>query len=269
MQHAKIVGVLNVTPDSFHDGGKFLSVDAAVERAGEMFRYGADIVEIGGESTGPRSSDVSLEEELQRVIPVICAIKKKFPSAALSVDTYKLEVAKAAIAEGAMMVNDVTAGRADREMFSVVASSSAILVLMYAKDPTPRTTIEDRQYEDVVRTVSDFLRERKAQAVKAGIAEERIILDPGLGHFISSDANYSFEIIRRLREFQALGCPILLSPSRKSFLAGPENLPPSERLPGTIAASAVAVLNGASYIRTHDVKEVRRGCEVALALTQN
>ena len=263
MHPVQIVGALNVTPDSFHDGGQFTSIDTAVARAGQMIEDGADIIEIGGESTGPKSADVPPGEELQRVIPVVRAIRKKFPAAVISVDTYKSAVAQAALDEGAVMINDVTGGRSDSQMFPAVARSSAQIVLMYAKDPTPRTTIEDRQYDDVVATIKDFLWERKSLAITAGIPEDRIILDPGLGHFVSSDARYSFEIIGRLGEFLDLGSPIFLSPSRKSFLAGPEKLPPADRLPGTIAASAIAVLHGATYIRTHDVQEVRRACELA------
>lgn len=263
MNQVMIIGALNVTPDSFHDGGRFTSIEAAMERATQMLADGADIIEVGGESTGPKSPDVSLDEELKRVIPVITAIRKKHPAVRISVDTWKAAVAQEAINAGAGMINDVTAGRSDPGMFTVVAKSSAQLVLMYAKDPTPRTTIEDRQYDDVIGTISDFLRKRKDAAVKADISSDRIILDPGLGHFVSSDAQYSFEIIRRLREFGSLGSPVFLSPSRKSFLAGSQNLPTAERLPATVAASAIAVLNGAMYIRTHDVREVRIACDVA------
>jgi dihydropteroate synthase len=136
---------------------------------------------------------------------------------------------------------------------------------MYSKDATPRTTIASVQYDDVVATISSFLRERKEAACRAGIPEERIILDPGLGHFVSSEPAYSFEVLRRLLEFESLGSPLLLSPSRKSFLAGRANLATKDRLPGTIAASVIAVLNGASYIRTHDVAEIRRACDAATA----
>lgn len=268
MSPVLIVGALNVTPDSFHDGGRFTSVNSAVERAGEMLKEGADIIEIGGESTGPQSDNVSIEEELRRVIPVVQAIRKKYPSAALSADTHKAAVAEAALREGAVMINDVTAGRSDPQMFPAVARSSARIVLMYAKDATPRTTIEDRRYKDVVQTVKDFLKQRKNLAMKADIPADRIILDPGCGHFVSSDPGYSFEIIGRLRELKPLGCPILLSPSRKSFLAGTENLKTEDRLPETIAASAIAVLHGASYIRTHDVREIRRACMVVEAVLQ-
>lgn len=267
MASVKIVGVLNVTPDSFHDGGKFTAVDAALRQAEKMLQDGADIIEIGGESTGPTSPEVSFDEELRRVLPVLQALRKRHPDAVLSVDTYKAEVARAALESGAAMINDVTAGCADAKMLSVLASSTARIVLMYAKDPTPRTTIQDVQYDDVVLTVKQFLRERRDAAVRCGIALERIILDPGLGHFVSSDARYSFQILARLREFLDLGCPLLLSPSRKSFLAGSQQLTTENRLPGTLAASAIAVANGATYIRTHDVREVRMACEVASLVT--
>lgn len=167
-----------------------------------------------------------------------------------------------------MMVNDVTAGRRDPHMFSVLKDSQALLVLMYSKDPTPRTTVDPMQYDDVVVTVKDFLRERVKRAVKEGIAIGRIVLDPGLGHFLSSDPKYSFDVLARLPEFAELGCPLFVSPSRKSFLAGEEKLKTVDRLPGTIAASALAAQNGAHYIRTHDVLEVRRGCEIAQAIIQ-
>ena len=262
MASFQIVGVLNVTPDSYHDGGRYTSVEHALLRAEEMLKAGADIIEIGGESTGPNSKEVSEEEEMDRVLPVIQAIRKAHPHAKLSIDTYRSSVAHAAIQEGVMMVNDVTAGRRDPRMFSVVKDSQALLVLMYAKDPTPRTTVDPAQYDDVVLTIKKFLAQRKERAIKEGIAAGRIVLDPGLGHFVSSDPRYSFEILARLEEFADLGCPLFVSPSRKSFLAGSENVKTADRLPGTIAASALAILNGAQYIRTHDPLHVRRGCEV-------
>lgn len=268
MHRPQIIGVLNVTPDSFYDGGQLPSVESAVARAGQMLADGADILEVGGESTGPGSSEVSADEELRRVVPVIEAIRRTFPDAALSVDTYKSPVALAALERGAIMINDVTAGRGDSTMFATLARfPAASLVLMYAKDPTPRTTIEPRQYDDVISTIKQFLSQRKEAATAAGVAAARITLDPGLGHFVSGDPRYSFEILRRLPELLALGSPLLLSPSRKSFLAGPENLPVAGRLPGTIAASALAVAQGAAFIRTHDVLEVRRGCQIAYLTT--
>ncbi|MBI3336175.1 dihydropteroate synthase family protein [Candidatus Peregrinibacteria bacterium] len=282
----QIVGILNVTPDSYYDGGQYVSIDSAVQKVGRMLDDGADWIEVGGESTGPHSSSVSVEDELDRTIPVIKAIRKNFPKANISIDSYKPEVARAAIDAGAMMINDITAGRwlpleehlphrgrikegGSEIMFNIIKDTNAQLVLMYSKDSSPRTTIKDVQYDDVLKTVKECLKERRDAAISAGISPERIILDPGMGHFVSSDPKYSLELIARLSELQELGCPILLSPSRKSFLAGLENLNAGDRLPGTIAASAIAVLHGASYIRTHDVKEVRRGCEVASVIREN
>ncbi len=276
-----IVGILNVTPDSYFDGGKWNSLEMALKRAEEMIAEGADWIEVGGESTGPNSKDISFQEEIDRTIPVIKEIRNRWGSVNISIDTYKAEVAREAIVAGATMINDVTAGRGDEKMFAEVAKlvlshvegfaeacpehcrRVAKLVLMYSKDPTPRTTISPVQYDDVMATIKEFLSERIDAAVAAGIPRDRIIIDPGLGHFVSSDPKYSFEIIARLEELLSLGCPIFLSPSRKSFLAGKEKLPPADRLPATIAASAIAVLHGASFIRTHDVAAVKRACTTA------
>ncbi len=258
-----IIGVLNVTPDSYVPESRASTIAEAVARAGAMIGEGADIIEIGGESTGPGSQDVSVDEERRRVLSVIQAIRKAYPDAVLSLDTYKAAVAREALQEGVSMINDVTAGRGDPELFGVVAQAGATLVLMYAKDATARTTVRDDQYDDVVKVIKEFLRDRKEAAVAAGIDPATIILDPGLGHFVSSDPRYSFAIIARLREFDDLGCPLLLSPSRKSFLAGAEQLPVQDRLPGTLAASAIAILNGARAIRTHDVRQTKRVAEIA------
>ncbi|OGJ55716.1 dihydropteroate synthase [Candidatus Peribacteria bacterium RIFCSPHIGHO2_02_FULL_52_16] len=262
-----MVGIFNATPDSYFDGGKFVGLEAARARVAAMQQDGADWIEIGGESTGPKSKDVSTEEETNRVLPIIRMIKKEFPTAHVSIDTWKAEVAAAAILEGVSMVNDVTAGRGSNgAIFDVVKNADASLVLMYSKDATPRTTIDPKQYDDVVATIKSFLEDRKKIAIASGIDSKKIILDPGLGHFVSGDAKYSFEILARLKEFADLGCPIFISPSRKSFLAGSENLATADRLPGTIAASALAVANGAYYIRTHDVLEVRGACEIAASM---
>nr|8D5H_A Chain A, folP-SMZ_B27 [uncultured bacterium]8D5H_B Chain B, folP-SMZ_B27 [uncultured bacterium] len=268
MAKVKIVGILNVTPNSFHDGGRFVETDKAVVRARELLSQGADIIEIGGESTGPGSNTITADEELARIVPVIRAIRSSLPDANIAVDTYKAEVARKALELGATMINDVSAGRADPKLFGVVARSNAQIVLMYSKDTDPHTSFDERQYVDVVRTVYDFLAERKKAAMSAGIPADRIILDTGLGHFVSSDPQYSFQLLAHLSDFQDLGCKLFLSPSRKSFLAGNELLKTADRLPGTIAASAIAVLHGADYIRTHDVLEVRRGCEIATAINQ-
>ena len=251
----QIVGILNTTPDSYYDGGQYTSTEASVKRASKILEEGGDIIEIGGESTGPGSSDVSLDEELGRVIPVIEAIREQYPDAILSVDTYKSEVARACLDRGVTMINDITAGRGDPDLFSVVSTYEAKIVLMYAKDNTPRTTIADIAYDDVIATISTFLQKQMEAAQAYGISKDNIIIDPGLGHFVSADPAYSFEIIDRLGELKSLHCPILVSPSRKSFLAGPTNLPPSERLPATLEVTERAVGNGARYVRTHDAGE--------------
>lgn len=262
MQDVQIVGVLNTTPDSYFDGGKYSAVGQAVKRAEEMIAEGVDIIEIGGQSTGPGSQDISVDEEYSRTIPVIQAVHEVQPDVRLSIDTYQSTLAQAALKAGVTMVNDVTAGRGNPDLFSVLASSEADLVLMYAKDNSPRTVVADTQYDDIIVTISVFLQERIDHAIRSGIDASRIIIDPGMGHFISSDPQYSFEVIARLQELTSLA-PVFLSPSRKSFLAGVENLPPPDRLPGTIAASVCAVQNGARYIRTHDIATIRRALEVS------
>ena len=253
-----VMGILNVTPDSFYDGGKFSTVEEAVQRALTMLAEGADIMDIGGESTGPGSPDVSSEEEVGRVMPVIARVRVGVRNGLVSVDTYKAEVVEQALAAGADMVNDVTAGRGDPRMFEVIARAGCPYVMMRSKDDAPRTTKRDVQYTDVMRTIHAFFEERIAAALRAGMRKEHIILDPGLGHFVSSDPRYSWEILERLEELSDLGCPILVSPSRKSFTAKTPHEPPSERLPGTLEATRIALKHGASIIRTHDVGETRR-----------
>lgn len=255
--NAAVVAILNVTPDSYYDGGRNLDPVALLRSARSAVEGGADILEIGGESTGPDSCDVSSDEEEQRVLPALRGLRAAFPATWIAVDTTKAKIAETALENGADMINDVSAGRADPSIFSVIAKHRCPVVLMYSKDPTPRTIREDVRYDDVLATIRTFLLSRIAQAKREGVEGSQMILDPGLGHFISSDPTYSFEILRRLSELKDLG-PILVSPSRKSFLAGPDNLPPSERLPATLEASLLAVRNGASFIRTHDPKETRQ-----------
>lgn len=232
-------------------------------QAGALAQAGADIVEVGGESTGPGSVDVSVEEEMDRVLTVIEAIKDTYPDLTVSVDTWKSEVAEAALNAGVSMVNDVTAGRGDGRMFHVVKDRDCDYVMMYSKDDGPRTTVAEVHYDDVTTTVADFLRVRMNVATEAGIRKDRIIIDPGMGHFVSSDARYSFELIRNMRTLASIA-PVFVSPSRKSFLAGSQKLPADRRLPGTLAASALCVYNGARYMRTHDPLEVKQACDIAM-----
>jgi len=254
----RIMGILNVTPDSFSDGGKYFDADIAAQKALQMIRDGADIVDVGGESTGPNSSPVTEEEELRRVIPVIEKIKKvaakKMPI--VSIDTYKSEVARQAIEVGASIVNDVTALRGDSKMASLVAKTGVKVVLMYSKDSSPRTTREAKQYKDVVKTVVDFLNERIDFALKSGIKKSQIIIDPGMGAFVSSEPKYSLEILRRLREIKKLGFPILVGTSRKSLLPGTVE----HRDAPTFIANLVAVKNGADILRVHEVSQYFMVC---------
>ncbi len=283
-----IMGILNVTPDSFADGGKFygragVRVDAVVKRALEMVEAGADVIDVGGESSGPGSKDVSLKEELKRVMPVVQKLVqlRTRRSFLISVDTYKAEVARQALEAGADMINDVTALRGDPDMASALAKFKDVpVVIMYSKDPTARTTREKVQYDDVIKTVSEFLQGRIEVGMKAGIARERFVIDPGMGAFVSADPKYSMQILKRLREFESFGLPILVGASRKGFIgevlgeilktatqeapviASKEGsftpLPAQDRLYGSLACAAVAVMNGASILRVHDVKETRQ-----------
>ena len=240
LEQAVVMGVLNVTPDSFSDGGRFCSADKAVSCAKEMFSDGAAIIDIGGESTGPGSQDVSLDEELARVIPVITAVRKELPDVFISIDTCKFAVAQKAIEAGADMINDVTAGRNDMQILDM----NVPIVLMYSKDDTPRTTKENVQYDDVMRTIVTFLEGRIAVA-----KSKQIIVDPGMGAFVSGDPKYSFEILKKLAELKSLGLPILVGASRKSFLGGEV----SDRLESSTSAAVLAVNNGAKIIRAHNV----------------
>lgn len=244
MKHTKIMGILNVTPDSFSDGGRFDKEDL-VEVAGQMILDGAEILDIGGESTGPGSVDVSTEEELARTISAVQRVREAFPDVMISIDTWKSDVARAAVAAGANIINDVTAGRGDPEIAKVAADFAVPLVLMYSKDESPRTTTKAVEYEDVMATVLAFLKERVEWARERGV--KQVIVDPGMGAFVSGDPKYSWEIIDRIEELDVLACPVLLGASRKSFLG-------EDRQGGTYLTSAL--LRGrADILRVHDVLE--------------
>ena len=256
----KIMGVLNVTPDSFSDGGAFLSIDAAVAHALHMQQDGADCIDIGGESTRPGSEPVSEEEELRRVIPVIKALRATL-SIPLSVDTYKPAVAREALQAGASIINDVT-GLSDQAMLAVAGNAKASVVIMHMKGK-PKTMQESPVYKDIVTDIKDFFRERIAQAREAGVTD--LILDPGIGFGKTLEHNHV--ILRRLREFTEFGFPILIGVSRKSFIGAlTGGMPPSERLEGTIAASVIAAGNGASWVRVHDVQECKRALLISDAI---
>ena len=257
-----IMGILNVTPDSFSDGGRFLSPDAAVERALAMEKEGADIIDVGGESARPGADPVPVEEELRRVLPVLERLRGKL-RIPISIDTTKAEVAEAALRAGASIVNDISALRFDPAMAPLVAKFGAGLVLMHMLG-TPKTMQQAPHYEDVVTEVRDFLAERAQYAQSQGIPREAIAVDPGIG--FGKTVEHNLELLRRLPELVELGFPVLVGPSRKSFIGAILGLGVEERLEGTLAACAVAVVRGADILRVHDVKEVRRAADLALHL---
>ncbi len=247
-----IMGILNITPDSFSDGGKFMTLEEAIKQAKKIIEEGADILDIGGESTGPNSKFVTQEEELSRVIPVIKAIRE-FSHIPISIDTYKANVAIDAIKSGADMINDVSAMREDPKMADVVKKYKCPIIMMYSKDNSPRTTTKDKKYTDVMQTIKKFFDERIKYAKSKGIKGDQIILDPGMGQYISNIPYYSFEIIARMSELEVLKKPILVGISKKSFLK--EEISSREEKAKTL--SAIAYINGANIIRTHNVGGLR------------
>jgi len=253
-----IMGILNVTPDSFSDGGKFLTFRNAVEHGERMAGEGADIIDIGGESTRPYSKPVSAEEEISRVIPVIKKLRKKI-SVPISIDTYKSKVAEESLKVGANIINDISALRMDSEMGRIAAKYKIPIILMHMKG-RPQNMQEKPCYKNLVSEIISFLQHRVESAKKEGIDENKIIVDPGIG--FGKTVKHNLEIIRRLNEFKSLGRPLLIGPSRKSFIGKVLNLDVSQRLEGTAAAVAVCVWNGANIIRVHDVKEMKRVVDV-------
>lgn len=263
-----VMGVLNVTPDSFSDGGKYLDPKKAVKKALQMLKEGADIIDIGGESSGPDSKDVSLKDELARVIPVVRMLRAQ-TEAWVSVDTYKAEVARSALDAGADMINDVTAFRGDEGLAEVVAECGVPVVIMYSKDVSARTTRKVVEYKNVVSFVQKFLKERVAVGMKAGIRKVQFIIDPGMGAFVSGEPKYSLQILKKLEKFGDMGMPILVGASRKGFIGQVLGVGFDERLEGGLAAHALAVLHGAGIIRTHDVKETRRVVDMVNAVMKS
>lgn len=261
-----VMGVLNVTPNSFYEKGKYTEVDDAVARFDEMVKEGADIIDIGGESTGPGSKDVDEKEELARVLPVLKVVCKKRTKCWTSIDSYKPKVVAAALKEGVNMVNDIMALRSDPQLAKLIVKEKVPVVLMYTKDDSGRTSRKKPKYEDVVDDVKKFLKKRIKYAKEMKIAADQIILDPGQGAFISMDPVESCKILKRLKEFRQFGHPILVGSSRKSFIGEVLDLPIEERLEGGLACATAAILNGASIIRTHDVAATRRAVDMAWAI---
>jgi dihydropteroate synthase len=258
-----VMGVLNVTPDSFTDGGTFFRKDSAIGHALSMIEDGADIIDIGGESTRPGSDPVSCEEETRRTIPVIEEIAKRV-HVPLSIDTYKASVAQRALDAGASMVNDISGLRFDPAMGSVVARNSVPVVIMHIKG-TPKSMQLNPSYEALIPEIIDYLRGSIQRAVDAGISEDMIVIDPGIG--FGKTFEHNLRILNNLGEFALLGKPLLVGPSRKAFLGKIlGDAPASERLEGTAAAVAISIMNGAHIVRVHDVKEMVKVARVADAI---
>ena len=253
--HTYIMGILNVTPDSFSDGGKFNQIDAALKHAEEMIRDGADVIDIGGESTRPGYTKISDEEEIDRVVPVIEAVKKEF-EIPISVDTYKSRVAEAAAQAGADLINDIWGLKYDPHMAEVIAKSGLACCLMHNRDNT--------EYRNFMEDVKQDLRETIVLAKAAKIADDKIILDPGVGFAKSYENN--LEVIRRLKELNELKYPVLLGTSRKSVIGLTLDLPAAERVEGTIVTTVMAVEAGCMFVRVHDVKENHRAIQMAEAI---
>jgi dihydropteroate synthase len=254
------MGVVNVTPDSFSDGGKYLDAEAAIRHGEKLLKDGAEILDVGGESTRPGAEPVGEAEELRRVVPVVAELAKQ---GAVSIDTSKAAVAAAAIDAGATMLNDVTALRGDPEMAALCAERGVGVVLMHMPGD-PRTMQDDPRYDDVVDDVKAFLAGRVDGAVSAGIAEARIWLDPGIG--FGKTLAHNLELLRRLGELRELGRPLVIGASRKSFIGKVDGSTVDERIGGSLASAVLAAAEGADVLRVHDVAETAQALAVASAI---
>ncbi|MCK6539660.1 MAG: dihydropteroate synthase [Anaerolineales bacterium] len=272
-----VMGILNVTPDSFSGDGLIVhdnGVERSARQAEYFLKHGADILDVGGESTRPGSQPVSAEEEMERVLPVIRAIAKEFPDAVISIDTYKAKVAEEAFKAGAQILNDVWALRADLELASVAAAFRVPVTLMHNRSNPASVEVRERlgnayigsEYENLIEDVKRELLASVEIARKAGVEERHIILDPGIG--FGKTREHNLELINRLDEIRALGYPVLLGPSRKSFIGFTLDLPADQRVEGTAAAIAVGITRGADIVRVHDVKEMSRVARMTDALVR-
>jgi dihydropteroate synthase len=260
----RIMGILNVTEDSFSDGGRFLDLDAALNQAEKLIAEGADILDIGGESTRPGSQPVPVEMELERVVPVVREIWSKWPKIPISVDTRKSEVAQAAIELGASIINDISALRYDPGMAPVLAAHPGVKVVLMHMQGEPKTMQDDPRYEDLLAEINGFFKERIAFAQAAGIARERIVLDPGIG--FGKMAGHNLKLLNSLEVFREHGLPLLIGASRKRFIAAVDPTQPDERIGGSLAAALASALQGVEYIRVHDVRAHRQFFQILIAI---
>jgi len=256
--HTLTMGILNVTPDSFSDGGKFANPNQAVNRALHMMEEGADMIDIGGESTRPGAEPVSLDEELNRTIPVIESIRKE-SDCLISIDTYKSAVAEAALNAGANVVNDISGFTFDSKMAPLVANKNVPVILMHIKG-MPRDMQKNPHYDNLIEEIKSFFQQQVEVAKMAGVRSKKIILDPGIGFGKRLEDN--FAIIRELGQIRAMGYPVLLGPSRKSFIGMTLDTPVEERLEGTLASITAGIMNGARIVRVHDIVETRRAVTI-------
>jgi len=262
ISHTLVMGIINVTPDSFYDGGKYNHKDQAVKRISEMIADGADIIDIGGLSSRPGSKPISLEEELERTIPVVESVSNNFDTL-VSIDTYRSEIALEAISAGAHMVNDISAFTMDKNMAGIVADKGVSVTLMHMKGK-PASMQKNPQYDNVIDEIYEYLDGKASAAIDAGISPDKIVLDPGLGFGKTLDHNLS--ILNKISEFSSMGYPIMIGASRKSFIGAVLDLPVEDRLEGSLAAAVWSVINGANILRVHDVAETVRSVKIARAI---
>lgn len=256
------MGILNITPDSFYKKSRLNSLDDALNRAEKMIHEGADILDLGGESSRPGSKPISVDEELRRVLPVVKSIVKKF-DVPVSVDTYKSSVAKTVLGEGASIINDISGLQFDPKMPKTIASTNAGVVIMHISGD-PQTMQKKPSYKNLMKEIKSYIEEGINKAISSGISEDRIIVDPGIG--FGKNFSHNITILKNLKELKTLKQPVLLGLSRKSFIGKILDLPAEERLEGTLAASVIGIINGAQILRTHDIKETRRAVAVAEAI---
>ena len=255
-----VMGIINVTPDSFSDGGKYVKIKNAINHAKKMVDDGADIIDVGGESTRPGAEEVSSLEELRRVIPVVESIRLNFPDILISIDTTKSVVAHEAVKAGADIINDVSGLNSDSGMVGVVANLKVPIIIMHMKG-NPKNMQTNPKYKNLISEITSFFEKKIKIATELGINRDLIIIDPGIG--FGKTINHNFEIISKLKEFSKLNLPIMIGPSRKSFIGKTLNLPVESRIEGTSATITASILNGANIVRVHDVLEMKRVTEIS------
>jgi len=260
-----IMGIVNTTPDSFSDGGKYNSASEAIDFAYELLREGADIIDIGGESSRPGADPISAEEEIKRISPLLSELVKNTKST-VSIDTYKSSTANYALNNGAFLVNDISGLSFDKEMVDIVIRHNAPVVIMHMKG-TPKTMQKNPNYDNVVDEICDFLTNQVNFAINKGVSSDKIIVDPGIG--FGKTLNDNYEIIAKLNQICDLGYPVLVGPSRKSFIGATLDEPVEKRLEGSITAAAMCYHSGAKILRVHDVKETKKSLSIVKKIIEN